>query len=120
MRHTVGLGRYFGIPVRVHATFPVVLLLYAALAGRSGSWRDALEGAALVLAVFGCVVLHELGHCVQVRRYGIRVRDITLFPIGGVARAESLPESPRQEIAVAIAGPIVERTEDIMGMIRSR
>ncbi len=107
MRYTVGLGRYFGIPVRVHATFPFILLLYAVLAGRTGSWRDALEGAALVLAVFGCVVLHELGHCVQVRRYGIRVRDITLFPIGGVARAESLPESPRQEIAVAIAGPIV-------------
>jgi Zn-dependent protease/CBS domain-containing protein len=81
--------------------------LYAAVAGLTGSWKAALEGAALVLAVFGCVVLHELGHSVQVRRYGIRVRDIILFPIGGVARAESIPERPRHEIAVAVAGPVV-------------
>lgn len=107
MRYTVGIGRYFGIPVRVHATFPLVLVLYAAEAGRTGSWRAALEGAALVLSVFACVVLHELGHSVQVRKYGIRVRDIILFPIGGVARAESIPEKPQHEIAVAIAGPIV-------------
>ncbi|HEX5131026.1 MAG TPA: site-2 protease family protein [Candidatus Krumholzibacteria bacterium] len=107
MRYTLGLGSLFGIPVRVHGTFPLVLVLYAAEAGRTGSARDALLGAALVLCVFACVVLHELGHSLVVRRYGIRVRDIVLFPIGGVARAESIPEDPRQEINVAIAGPIV-------------
>jgi Zn-dependent protease len=107
MRYTLGVGSLFGIPVRVHATFPLVLVLYAAEAGRTGSARDALLGAALVLCVFACVVLHELGHSLVVRRYGIRVRDIVLFPIGGVARAESIPEDPRQEMAVAIAGPIV-------------
>lgn len=107
MRYTLGLGRLFGIPVRVHATFPLVLILYAALAARSGTARDALLAAVLVLAVFACVVLHELGHSLVVRRYGIRVRDIVLFPIGGVARADSIPEKPRQEIAVAIAGPVV-------------
>ncbi|MDH4036854.1 MAG: site-2 protease family protein [Candidatus Krumholzibacteria bacterium] len=107
MRYTLGLVKLFGIPVRVHATFPLVLVLYAAEAGRSGSARDALLAALLVLLVFGCVVLHELGHSLMARRYGIRVRDIVLFPIGGVARAESIPEDPRQEIAVAIAGPIV-------------
>ncbi|HEU4366155.1 MAG TPA: site-2 protease family protein [Candidatus Krumholzibacteria bacterium] len=107
MRYTLGLGRLFGIPVRVHATFPLVLVLYAAIAARTGSPGDALLAALLVLAAFACVVLHELGHSLVVRRYGIRVRDIVLFPIGGVARAESIPQDPRQEIAVAVAGPVV-------------
>ena len=107
MRYTLGLGRLFGIPVRVHATFPLILVLYAAEAARGGSVRDALPAALLILAVFGCVVLHELGHSLMARRYGIVVRDIVLLPIGGVARAESIPEDPRQEIAVAIAGPVV-------------
>ncbi len=107
MRYTLGIGGLFGIPVRVHVTFPLVLVLYAAVAAQGGSPRDALMAALLVLAVFGCVVLHELGHSLMARRYGIRVRDIVLFPIGGVARAESIPEDPRQEISVAVAGPVV-------------
>lgn len=107
MKYTVGIGKYFGIPLRVHATFPLILLVYAADAWRTGSASDAVRAMALVLAVFACVVLHELGHCLQARRYGIRFRDIVLFPIGGVARAESLPDQPSQEIKVAIAGPAV-------------
>lgn len=107
MRYTLGLGRAFGIPVRVHATFPLILLLYAADAARTGSARDVVLAVLLVLAVFACVVLHELGHSLMARKYGFRVRDIVLFPIGGVARAEAIPEEPRKEIAVAIAGPIV-------------
>jgi stage IV sporulation protein FB len=107
MRYTAGIGTYFGIPVRVHATFPLILVVYAAVAGWAGSWLDALRAVGLVLAVFTCVVLHEFGHSLQVRRYGVRVRDIVLLPIGGVARAESIPENPRHEIAVAVAGPVV-------------
>jgi len=107
MRYNVGVGTYAGIPVRIHATFPLVLVLYASIAATSGSWRDGLEAVVLVLSVFLCVVLHEFGHCLQIKRYGIRVRDIVLFPIGGMARAESIPENPRQEIVVAIAGPAV-------------
>ncbi len=107
MKYTTGIGSYFGIPLRVHATFPLILVVYAADAWRSGAAADALRAVALVLAVFACVVLHELGHCLQARRYGIRFRDIVLFPIGGVARADSLPERPRHEILVAIAGPVV-------------
>jgi Zn-dependent protease len=107
MTYTLGLGRLFGIPVRVHATFPLILLVYAAGAWRAGSAVDALRAVLLVLAVFGCVVLHELGHSLRARRYGVRVRDIVLFPVGGVARADSIPERPRHEIEIAIAGPIV-------------
>jgi stage IV sporulation protein FB len=107
VKYTAGIGRVFGIPLRVHATFPLILVVYAADAWRSGTASDALRAVALVLAIFACVVLHELGHCLQARRYGIRFRDIVLFPIGGVARAESLPERPRHEIMVAIAGPAV-------------
>jgi stage IV sporulation protein FB len=107
VRYTAGIGHLFGIPVRVHATFPLILVLYAAVAWTTGSAADALLAAMLVLAVFACVVLHELGHSLVIRRYGIAVRDIVLFPIGGVARAESIPEQPAQEIRVAVAGPAV-------------
>ncbi|HET6349517.1 MAG TPA: site-2 protease family protein, partial [Candidatus Krumholzibacteria bacterium] len=107
MRYTMGIGTYAGIPVRIHATFPIVLILYASVAAATGTWQDGVRAAVLVLSVFACVVLHEFGHCLQIKRYGIRVRDIVLFPIGGVARAEAIPEAPRQEIAVAIAGPAV-------------
>ncbi len=107
MRYTVGIGTYAGIPVRIHATFPLVLVVYALIATAMGSWRDGLQAVILVLSVFVCVILHEFGHCLQIKRYGINVRDIVLFPMGGVARAEAIPEDPRQEIVVAIAGPIV-------------
>ena len=107
MRYTIGIGTYFGIPLKVHATFPLIVLVYAAVAWRGGTGADALHTALLVLGLFVCVVLHELGHCLQARRYGVRFRDIVLFPIGGVARAESIPDRPRHEILVALAGPAV-------------
>lgn len=107
MKYTIGIGKYFGIPLRVHATFPLILGVAAADAWRAGTASDVLPAVVFVLAFFTCVVLHEFGHCLQVRRYGISVRDIVLFPFGGVARAEAIPERPRHEIRVAIAGPIV-------------
>jgi len=107
MRNTLKFGSFFGIPVRIHFTFPLVLVAFGLEAGIRGGWTDAVWAVFLILAVFVCVVLHELGHSLQVRRYGIQVRDIVLLPIGGMARADKIPEKPREEIIVAISGPLV-------------
>ncbi|NIM19214.1 MAG: CBS domain-containing protein [Candidatus Latescibacteria bacterium] len=107
MKYTARIGTFFGIPVRAHVTFPLILIVFGAGAWIDGSWQDGLRAVLLVLTIFACVVLHEFGHSLQVQRYGITVRDIVLLPIGGMARAESIPEKPRQEIIVAISGPLV-------------
>jgi stage IV sporulation protein FB len=107
MKYTFKLASYFGIPVRIHVTFPVILVASGVEGWLRGGLEGAVWGIVLVLVVFICVVLHELGHSLQARRFGIRVRDIVLLPIGGMARAERIPEKPWQEIAIAISGPLV-------------
>jgi Zn-dependent protease len=98
------IGRLAGIALYVHATF---VLLLAWVAFREWRYGLAAVAAALVyiVALFAIVVLHELGHALTARRYGIRTRDIILLPIGGVARLEHMPRDPRQELLVALAGP---------------
>lgn len=108
MKWSWRIGSLSGIALYVHATF-VLLLAWVAVAGYQStqSALSAFNGVVFVLAVFATVVLHELGHALAARRYGIRTRDITLLPIGGVARLEHMPRDPRQELVVALAGPMV-------------
>jgi Zn-dependent protease/CBS domain-containing protein len=102
------IGRAFGIDVKVHWTF-FLLLAFFAFAGyqRTGSPLNALVTTLVILALFLCVLLHEYGHSLVAQRLGIETKDITLLPIGGVARLKSLPEKPMDEVKIAIAGPLV-------------
>lgn len=108
MKWSWRVGSLAGIALYVHATF-LLLLAWVALAEyqSSRSAADSLNGVVFVVAVFATVVLHELGHALAARRYGIQTRDITLLPIGGVARLDHMPREPRQELVVALAGPAV-------------
>lgn len=108
MRWSYKLARVAGIDVRVHATF-LLLLAFVAYQGYAGTGtgRGALAAAGSILLVFFIVVLHEYGHAFAARRYGIPTADITLLPIGGVARLTRMPREPRQELVIALAGPAV-------------
>ena len=108
MRWSYKLASIAGIDVRVHATFLLLLAFIGFQAyGTTGSAAGALAGVGFVLLVFFIVVLHEYGHALAARRYGIPTKDITLLPIGGVARLERMPREPRQELVIALAGPAV-------------
>ena len=108
MRWQWKLGRFAGIDVYVHATF---LLLIGWVAYnywlQYRDWSRVLIGILFIIALFICVVLHEYGHALTARKYGIKTRDITLYPIGGVARLERIPDRPIEELWVALAGPAV-------------
>lgn len=108
MRWSWKIGRLAGINVYMHATF-LLLILFVLFIDFShhGDAVSAAIGVVFVLIVFAFVVLHELGHALTARRYGVQTRDIILLPIGGVARLERMPEKPKEELAVAIAGPLV-------------
>lgn len=102
------LGRVAGIPIYLHWTFLILIAwLVAAGAMEGGSLEAGLSQGGFVLALFGCVVLHELGHALTAQRFGVPTTDITLLPIGGVARLQRIPERPAQELLVALAGPAV-------------
>lgn len=100
------IGTAFGIPVRLHVS--MLLIPFIAFSWVPGSGPLSLvTAAALVILLFGSVLLHELGHALTARRFGVRTADIILTPLGGMARLIDLPRRPRHEIAIAIAGPLV-------------
>ncbi|CAA9456602.1 MAG: hypothetical protein AVDCRST_MAG37-3017 [uncultured Rubrobacteraceae bacterium] len=102
------VGRAFGIDIKVHWTFFLLLAFFAYLGFQnSGSVLAALITMGVVVALFLCVLLHEFGHSLVAQRLGIEVPDITLLPIGGLARLKTLPEKPVDEVKIAIAGPLV-------------
>lgn len=101
------IARVSGIDIRVHLTFLLIVLWGAQEFGRRDGLRGALFGALMVCSLFTCVVLHELGHSLVAQRFGVRVREILLLPIGGVARLQREPEKPWQELLIAVAGPAV-------------
>lgn len=108
MKNVYKLGAFARIGIFVHWTTLVMfagLFLYYLWLG--ASLGGALAGVMLIAFVFGCVILHELGHALTARRFGIATLDITMYPIGGIARLERMPREPRQEFWIAVAGPAV-------------
>ncbi len=108
MRGSLKLATIFGIPLKVHWSF-IFIILFVIYTGKKNHmpWESIGIYGLLVFAMFVCVVLHEFGHALSAKWYGIKTRDITILPIGGVARLDKLPEKPLQELVVAIAGPAV-------------
>ncbi len=108
MKGSLSLGKISGIRVQIHWTFLLIIIWVAFLEMQKGSdLSTTLLTIAFVLVIFACVVLHEFGHALAARRYGIATRKITLLPIGGIASLERMPEDPKQELVVALAGPAV-------------
>ena len=112
MKGSVKLGEFAGIGVYIHWTFFLLPVLLAATELMAdGPLANRLSAAAfsvlVILATFACVVLHEFGHALTARRFGVKTRDIVLLPIGGVARLERIPRNPVQELWIALAGPAV-------------
>lgn len=126
------LVRLFGVDVKVHFTFVLLLVLQGMQAFSTDGLAGAQQVLGFTLAVFACVVLHEYGHILTARQFGIQTKDVVLLPIGGVARLERLPDRPREEFLIAIAGPavnlaiaglicavLVSRGDAPLGVIRS-
>src|SRR6266478_3910452 len=106
MGRSLRIGTAFGIGLYAHWSFLAIPLI-AVVSGAGGGLAEVLLSVTFVFGLFGCVLLHELGHALMARVFGIGTRDITLLPIGGVARLDRMSDHPGEEIAIAVAGPLV-------------
>ena len=111
MKWSWKIGKFSGIDLKIHATFALIIVwvIYNHITAGDGL-RTTVESLIFVLTIFTCVVLHEFGHALTAKRYGIKTLDIILLPIGGVARLERMPEDPKQELLVALAGPLLNKS----------
>jgi Zn-dependent protease/CBS domain-containing protein len=107
MRWSLHIGSVRGTELRIHVTFLLFLVWLGALYYRQGGAEAAWQGTIFIVLIFLCVLLHELGHVFAARRYGVKTRDVTLWPFGGIASMERMPDKPSQELIVALAGPAV-------------
>src|SRR5712671_5408371 len=107
MSWSINIGSIAGTAIRIHITF-LLFLVWIFVAGlATGGVNDALSSLVFMVLLFACVLAHEFGHIFTARAFGVATPDVTLLPIGGVARLERIPEEPREEFLIAIAGPAV-------------
>jgi Zn-dependent protease/predicted transcriptional regulator len=107
MSWTITIGRVAGTEIKVHLTFFILVAFWGMAGYQQGELTGALAACLMLFALFACVLLHEFGHILMARRFGVRTPDVILLPIGGVARLERIPDEPRQELLIALAGPAV-------------
>jgi stage IV sporulation protein FB len=107
MSWSVNIGSIAGTAIRIHVTFLLFLIWIFAAGWASGGADDAINSLIFMVLLFVCVLAHEFGHIFTARAFGVATPDVTLLPIGGVARLERIPEKPSEEFLVAIAGPLV-------------
>ena len=108
MKYSLGLGRISGIKIEIHWTFLILIawVIFTSLRTNTES-QQIMWSVLLILAVFVCVILHELGHALAAKKFNIKTTSITLLPIGGLAQMEQIPEKPKEELVIAFAGPAV-------------
>ena len=108
MNGALKIGKVKGIKIQIHWSFWIIVLwIMMSYYMQSHSINAAVSGGLFVLAIFACVLLHELGHALTALRFGVKTKSITLLPIGGLANLEKIPEKPKQEFIIAVAGPLV-------------
>jgi len=107
MSWSVNIGSIAGTAIRIHVTFLLLLAFFFIQGWAAGSINDGVNSVVFVVLVFACVLAHEFGHIFTARAFGVETPDVTLLPIGGVARLARIPEKPGQEFLIAIAGPLV-------------
>ncbi|MGH7586060.1 MAG: site-2 protease family protein [Gemmatimonadales bacterium] len=107
MKWSFQMGRVGETAVKLHATFVLFVAWYAWGAYARGGTDMAVQSTTFLLSLFGCVLLHEFGHILMARHFGVKTPEVILLPIGGLARLERIPEEPKQELLIAIAGPAV-------------